>query len=313
MNYLVTGGAGFIGRWVTAALIQEGHSVAVLDDLSNGSRENISGLNCDFLRGDIRDEGLLDSLFRRRFDGVLHLAAGIIVQDSIDHPAHTFEVDVRGTFNLLERCRTANTPFLFVSTCMVYDMARDEKGIDESCPVKPASPYAAAKLAGEHLALSYYYAYGLPVVVVRPFNTYGPHQKSNSEGGVVSIFLECDIHGERLNIYGDGTQTRDLMYVEDCARFIVAAARSPLAVGRTINAGTGRDVSVDELARMICPQEERVRHVPHIHPQSEIPRLLCNPALARELLAWSPQITLEEGLRRTRAWLLERAECTSTK
>ncbi|RKY28905.1 MAG: NAD-dependent dehydratase [Planctomycetota bacterium] len=312
MNALITGGAGFIGRWVTAALIEEGHSVTVLDDLSNGSAENIAGLECDFVRGDIRDERLLDGLFRKRFDGVMHLAAGIIVQDSIDSPARTFEVDVRGTFNVLERCRAANIPFLFVSTCMVYDRAFDDSGIDESHPVRPASPYAAAKLAGEHLALSYYHAYGLPAAVVRPFNTYGPCQKSNSEGGVVSIFIERDLRGERLDIYGDGAQTRDLMYVEDCARFIVAAARSPRAVGRITNAGTGRDVSINELASMVCPDEGRIRHVPHIHPQSEIPRLLCNPGLARELLGWSPRVTLEEGLRRTRAWLRERTRCAST-
>lgn len=305
MDYLVTGGAGFIGRWVASMLAARGRSVTVLDDLSNGSPENLSGVDCEFIRGDVCDTHLLDNIFRRRFDGVLHLAASIIVQDSIDRPEHTFEVDVRGTFNLLERCRTRNIPFLLASTCMVYDLVSGEKGIDESHPVKPASPYAAAKLAGEHIALSYHYAYGLPVVVVRPFNTYGPHQKTNGEGGVVSVFLQRRIDGETLKIYGDGNQTRDLMYVEDCARFIIAAAESPKAVGRVINAGTGREVSVNRLAEMICPDKDRIRRVPHIHPQSEIPRLRCNPALARELLGWSPGVMLEEGIRRTRAWLID--------
>jgi nucleoside-diphosphate-sugar epimerase len=305
MRYLVTGGAGFIGRWVTARLVDEGHAITVLDDLSNGSRDNIDGLNCEFVHGDIRDEALLDKIFAQRFDHVLHLAATIIVQDSIDNPARTFDVDIRGTFNLLERCRPSKTPFLFVSTCMVYDTA-DGAGIDESHPVKPASPYAAAKLAGEHLALSYHHAYGLPVAVVRPFNTYGPYQKSNGEGGVVSIFVSKFLGGAPLQIYGDGTQTRDLMYVEDCADFIIAAARSSKAVGRVINAGTGRDVSINELALKICPDKLRCRHVAHIHPQSEIPRLRCNPRRAKELLGWEPRTTLEDGLRRTRDWMVEK-------
>jgi nucleoside-diphosphate-sugar epimerase len=306
MRYLVTGGAGFIGRWVTAKLTNEGHSVVVLDDLSNGSRENIGDLNCEFVHGDIRDENLLDKIFGGRFDGVLHLAASIVVQDSIDRPTHTFDVDVRGTFNVLERCRLSKTAFLFVSTCMVYDAASSDGGIDEGHPVKPASPYAAAKMAGEHLALSYHYAYGLPVAVVRPFNTYGPYQKSNGEGGVVSIFIRKFISGEALQIYGDGTQTRDLMYVEDCADFIIAASRSARAVGRIINGGTGRDVTINDLALKICPDKMRCRHVAHIHPQSEIKRLLCNPRKAKELLGWEARTALEEGLRRTREWLVER-------
>lgn len=306
MQYLVTGGAGFIGRWVSARLAGEGHSVTILDDLSNGSLENIKDLNREFIQGDIRNEDTLDEIFQKRFDHVLHLAASIIVQDSIDRPGHTFDVDVRGTFNVLERCRALKTPFLFVSTCMVYDAAAEEGGISETHAVKPASPYAAAKLAGEHLALSYHYAYGLPVTVVRPFNTYGPHQKSNGEGGVVSIFIKKSLSGEALKIYGDGTQTRDLMYVEDCAEFIVAASRSQRAVGQIINAGTGRDVSVNDLALRICPDKMRCRHVAHIHPRSEIRRLLCNARKAKELLGWEPRTTLEEGLRKTREWLVER-------
>ena len=183
----------------------------------------------------------------------------------------------------------------------------DEAGISEEHPVKPASPYAASKLSGEALTLSYYYAYGLPTVVVRPFNTYGPFQKSSGEGGVMAIFIQRDLEGEDLNIYGDGTQTRDLLYVEDCTEFVISAGRDSRANGQLLNAGLGRDVSINELAYLICKDKKRIKHVPHIHPQSEIQKLLCNYDKARVILGWQPQVSLEEGIARTRDWIAAHA------
>jgi nucleoside-diphosphate-sugar epimerase len=308
MNILVTGGAGFIGRWVVKKLLAEGQRVTALDDLSNGRLMNIDEFrdNPDFLfiEGDIKERDTLKQVFAGGFDLVYHLAASINVQDSIDDPRTTFANDVTGTFNVLEECRQHNIKMLFMSTCMVYERSMDERGITEEHPVKPASPYAASKLAGEALTLSYYYAYGLPTVVVRPFNTYGPFQKSSGEGGVVAIFIQRELAGEELNIYGDGTQTRDLLYVEDCADFVVQAGRDSRANGQLLNAGLGRDVSINELARMIGGDAGRIRHVAHIHPQSEIPKLLCNYGKARELLDWQPRVSLEEGLQRTREWMI---------
>ncbi len=307
MNVLVTGGAGFIGRWVVKRLLAEGHTVTAFDDLSNGQIANIAEFTNNerftFIRGDIKDAGALASLFLDGFDLVYHLAASINVQDSIDDPRTTFNNDVIGTFNVLEECKRANTKMVFMSTCMVYDRSIDDYGINEGHPVKPASPYAASKLAGEALTLSYYFAYGLPTVVVRPFNTYGPFQKSSGEGGVVAIFIQRDLAGEDLNIYGDGNQTRDLLYVEDCARFVIQAGMDAKADGLILNAGLGRDITVNDLASLTCGDPLRIKHVPHIHPQSEIPRLLCNFNKARTLLGWEPEVSLEEGLLRTREWI----------
>ena len=244
-------------------------------------------------------------------DAVAHLAASISVQESIDDPATTFENDVVGTFNVLEAAREVGARVLFMSTCMVYDRA-DATGIDESHPTRPASPYAASKLAGEALTFSYFHAYGLPTTVVRPFNTYGPFQRSVGEGGVVAIFTRRSLLGEELCIYGDGTQTRDLLYVEDCARFVVAALRSDRVTGRIVNAGTGRDVSVNELAARIEPDPARIVHVEHIHPQSEIAVLRCDPRLAGELLGWQPRVELDEGLARVRAWMDSRLAAGAT-
>lgn len=308
MKVLVTGGAGFIGRWVVKRLLNDGHNVWVLDDLSNGNEENLEEFKShqgfqQFLHGDIKNEATLERLFDNGFDICYHLGASINVQDSIDDPLTTFNNDTVGTFYVLEQCRKHQVKVVFMSTCMVYDRCLDETGITESHPTKPASPYAGAKIAAENMALSYYYAYGLPVVVVRPFNTYGPYQKFGGEGGVVAIFIKKKLMGETLHIYGDGTQTRDLLYVDDCARFVIEAGYSDKVDGHIVNAGLGRDISINDLAKLVVGDESRIEHVEHIHPQSEIQKLLCNSTKAKQLLGWEPQTTLEDGLKLTEDWI----------
>jgi len=309
MNILLTGGAGFIGRWVAKRLLEDGHFVWIVDDLSNGREDNIaefrhhSGLR-QFSIGDIKDEALLEQLFAAtRFDLCYHLGASINVQDSIDDPRTTFNNDAVGTFNVMEQCRKHLTKVVFMSTCMVYDRCTDDSGISEEHPTKPASPYAGAKIAAENMVLSYYYTYQLPVVVIRPFNTYGPFQKTGGEGGVLAIFIRNKLAGKDLNIYGDGTQTRDLLFVEDCARFVVEAGYSNKVDGQIVNAGLGEDISVNALAKLVVGDDSRIKHVPHIHPQSEIQKLLCDYSKAKTLLAWEPKVSLTEGIARTEAWI----------
>jgi nucleoside-diphosphate-sugar epimerase len=334
MKALVTGGAGFIGRWVVHRLLESGHEVLSLDDYSNGRTENVRDFegHTRFLgavKGDIKDPACVREVFARGpWDVVFHLAASIHVQHSIDNPEPTFRNDAEGTFRVLEAAREqyfnlngldpATRKFDFdrdvprlrdrrprvacMSTCMVYDLAGDEP-IRETHPYRPASPYAASKIASDMLALSYYHSYRMPTVVVRPFNTYGPFQKSNSEGGVVSIFLKRDLGKEPLLVKGSGEQTRDLLYVEDCADFVTTAAFAEAAEGQVLNAGTGRDVSVNELATLCCSPGNQVKHVAHDHPQAEIMRLLADATKAKTLLDWHPRTSLEKGLEKTRAWL----------
>lgn len=311
MNVLVTGGAGFIGRWVVKRLLDDGHEVWVIDNLSNSREDNLAEfagnpLLHEFISGDIKDKAVLARLFLHKFDICYHLAASINVQDSIDDPRTTFENDVVGTFNVLEECRKNGVKIVFMSTCMVYDAlgsAPGATGISEKHPTKSASPYAGSKIAGENMVLSYWYAYKMPVVVIRPFNTYGPFQKSSGEGGVIAIFIKKNLAGETLHIYGDGTQTRDFLYVEDCAEFVVESGYSDKADGHIINAGTGTDITVNDLAMSICGEPDRIKHIEHIHPQSEIMKLLCDYSKAEAVLGWSPKTSLHQGIEKTTQWI----------
>ena len=305
MKILVTGGAGFIGRWIVKKLLDEGYEVCVLDDQSNGRIENIEKFKdyseFKFVSGDIRDKEVLMKVFKD-IDICIHAAAAINVQESIDDPQRYYDVNVNGTFNILEEARKKDVKVVLIGTCMVYDLT-SSIAISEEHPLNPKSLYAGSKLAAENLALSYFHAYGLPVVITRPFNTYGPYQKSNMEGGVVSIFIRSLLEGEPLNVFGDGTQTRDLLYVEDCAEFIVKASFNEKAVGEVINGGYGQDIAIKDLALRICKDREGVKHVKHHHPQSEIQKLLCDYTKAKKLLGWQPKTSLEVGIEKTKAWI----------
>lgn len=327
MKILVTGGAGFIGRWVVKKLVEDGHNVTIFDNLSNGRIENIKEFDRNkvkFVKGDIINDCDLDSLFKEKYDIIYHLAASINVQDSIDDPQKTFFNDTVGTFKILEKAKkqmfgekgimkglnwksdvkqnTYPCKVVFMSTCMVYNMS-DEDGIDETHAVKPVSPYGGSKIAAENMVLSYYNAYKLPTVVIRPFNTYGPFQKTGGEGGVISIFIKNSISGVPINIYGTGEQTRDFLYVKDCADFVVLSGYKSAVNGEIINAGTGRDISIKELSNLISQNRVPVNFVEHIHPQSEILKLKCNYLKAKQILGWQPKYSLEKGIIETEQWI----------
>ena len=312
---VVTGAAGFIGRWVVHELLERGFTVRGMDDLRNGSQRNIAAFDTEdafeFTTGSVTIRDDVEAVLTEEVDFCIHLAAEIDVQESLDDPDSHFEANIVGTKHILESCRENEIALGLVGTCMVYDMVESEAGIDESHPVKPASPYAGSKLAAENLAESYYHGYGLPVTIMRPFNTYGPFQKTGMAGGVVSIFTSRDIAGKPLTIYGDGTQTRDLLYVTDCAEFIIEATLSDETTGEILNAGTGTDISINELAELIASEDTEIEHVEHHHPQSEVEKLLCDPTKARSMIDWEPTVSLAEGVSRLREWLKSHEEVSA--
>lgn len=303
MKVLVTGGAGFIGRWICKKFLDEGAEVHIYDNLSNGSEKNILEFRRDvnFVQGDIRDKPLLESTFNNKFDICIHAAAQINVQRSIDNPVENFDINVIGSENVLRECHRTSCKMVHISSCMVYDISSN-KGITESHLVSPKSPYSASKLAADFSTLSYHHAYGDNVVVLRPFNTYGPFQRTDTEGGVVSVFVRQFLAGQSITVFGSGLQTRDLLYVEDCVDFIYRASTSSKTQGMILNAGLDRDIKIIDLAGLVAGKNQ-IKFIGHPHPQSEIPKLLCDSSKARKLLRWRPKVGIEAGVEKLRGWM----------
>lgn len=305
MKVLITGGAGFIGRWVSKKFLDEGAEVYIYDNLSNGSKNNINEFHnqVNFVKGDIRSRTQLGSVFENKFDICIHAAAQINVQKSIDDPDENFEVNVIGSENVLRECHRIGCKMIHMSSCMVYNISGN-RGITENHPELPKSPYAASKLSADHNAMGYHYAYGDKILILRPFNTYGPFQRTDSEGGVVSIFVKQMLENKPITIFGSGVQTRDLLYVEDCAEFVYRASTSEKCNGMILNAGFDKDIRVIDLAKLVADGDRsKIKFVEHPHPQSEIKKLLCNSNKARKLLNWKPKTNIKTGIEKLADWM----------
>ena len=290
MRAIVTGGAGFIGSHVVDALLARGDDVLVLDDLSNGKRENVPEARLEVV--DVR-EPLAD-----QFEGAdvcFHLAAQVDVRVAVERPEHDAQVNVLGTINVLEAARRHGTQVVFASTGgAIYGEC--EGPAREDAQREPISPYGVSKLAGEEYLAAYDRLYDAGHSALRFANVYGPRQDPKGEAGVVAIFLGRLAAGERPRIFGDGRQTRDYVYAGDVARATLAA------VGRrgVFNIGTGIETSVSELyevCRRIAGSElEAEQAEPRL---GEIQRSVLDVSLAERELGFQPEVALEEGLRLT--------------
>ena len=307
MSTLVTGGAGFIGRHVVGLLLDQGTCVRVFDDLSRAHKDSLDAFagRRNFLglvTGDVSD---LDSLDRGLggVDTIIHLAAAVDVGASVCSPVESIRANVIGTLNVLEAARIGQLRLILVSTCHVYASAQEP--ITEQSATAPVSPYAASKLAADDLACAYERAYGVRVTIVRPFNVYGPWQREDLEGGVVARFIKSALIGKPLDVHGDGSQTRDFVFVDDVARGIVAAADETV-VGRTIILASSHETTILELATLINVGAGGVRSVPHPHPQAEVNRYVGDATLAKDLLGWDATVTLVTGVDRTKEWYAAR-------
>lgn len=311
MKYLITGAGGFIGSHVVEMLLGAGHEVRALAHYnSRGSWGHLDGSpaaaheKIEVRLGDVTDSSMMRTLVEG-CDAVLHLAALIGIPYSYHAPASYVAANVSGTLNVLEACRVARVRRVVItSTSEVYGTARYTP-IDENHPLQGQSPYSASKIAADKLAEAYFCSFDLPVVTLRPFNTFGPRQSARA---VIPTVLTQALNGAAEIKLGHLAPKRDLTFVEDTARAFLAAAETPGIEGEVIHFGQGQAVSVGELAQRCLDavgSKARIISVPERQrpEKSEVGLLLCDASKARRLLGWAPKVSLDEGLRRTADYL----------
>lgn len=300
MRILVTGGAGFIGsHTVDALLAANSHDVAVIDDLSSGKRERLAS-SVRFHHADIRNaEEVRLVMDRERPEVLLHLAAQVDVRKSVAEPAFDAEVNISGLLNLMEAGREKGLKrVIFASTGGAIYGEQEKFPCDEQHRCCPLSPYGVSKLATEAYLFFYKMQYGIDYISVRYSNVYGPRQDPHGEAGVVAIFCGRMLMHKPCTIYGDGEQTRDYIYVGDVARANVAALNT--SASGAFNVGTGVETSVNQLFRSLAriagssePPMSATRR------PGEQRRSVISPARAASDLGWRPEVSLEDGLKRT--------------
>ncbi len=314
---LVTGGEGFIGSTLVERLVRQGAQVRALVHYNpfgkHGWLDPELHKDVEVLAGDVRDAERVFTAVEGS-DVVFHLAALIGIPYSYVAPESYVQVNVTGTHNVASACRRAGVRRLVhTSTSETYGTAL-QVPINESHPLQPQSPYSASKIGGDMMALSFFHAFGLPVAVVRPFNTYGPRQSTRA---VISTILAQLHNGATELSLGSVSPTRDFTYVEDTAAGFMAVAECDKALGQVVNIGSGSEISIGDLVELlikitgssatITTDELRIRP-----PGSEVERLLCDNTRAREWTGWAPQVSLEEGLKRTSEWVAQNLEHLQT-
>src|SRR3954449_5466945 len=305
---LVTGAAGFIGSHLAEELVRRGARVRAFVRYTSAGRwgwldESDLVSEMEVFAGDIRDPETLTAPMEGT-EVVFHLAALIAIPYSYVTPLAYVRTNVEGTTNVLEAARAAGVArIVHTSTSEVYGTARTVP-ISEAHPLQGQSPYSASKIGADKIAESFHAAYGLPVVILRPFNTYGPRQSARA---VIPTIITQVLAGDTVRL-GALTPTRDLTLVGDTARGFICAGEAPDAVGRSINLGVGQEISIGDLAQRIQSLMGKTVSVEHDGqrdrpPSSEVERLLSDNRQAREVLGWEPKATLDEGLEQTIEWM----------
>ncbi|MBI5711336.1 MAG: NAD-dependent epimerase/dehydratase family protein [Candidatus Eisenbacteria bacterium] len=300
---LVTGGAGFVGSNLVRRLMRDGARVTVLDDLFTGRRENLPPDGIEFVLGSVCDPAVVGRLVALS-EIVIHAAARNIVV-STRNPREDYETNIGGTLNVLLAARAAGVErVVYTSSTSVYGNPR-YLPINEDDRLSLLTPYAVSKLAGENYCMAFYESYGLATAAVRYSNIFGPGQDpANPYCGVVAKFIEALFAGRAPVIHGDGDQSRDFTYIDDAVEATLLAAASDRAVGEVFNVGTGVETRVNQLAEILI-RLTGVRVEP-VHSDrrdvDNIRRRVVNIEKTRRALRWVPEVTLEEGLRRTVEW-----------
>jgi UDP-glucose 4-epimerase len=299
MNFLITGAAGFLGTALANHLTREGHQVRGLDDLSTGDPQSL-GPDIHFTRGDVNDRPKLWTLLQE-VDCVYHLAARVSVPESVLYPREYNAVNVGGTVSLMEAMRDVGVRrVVFVSSGAIYG-DQGEQPLRESMPPNPRSPYAVSKLGAEYYVTTIGDLWNIETVNLRVFNAYGPGQRlPPSHPPVVPYYLRQSLRNGSLVVHGDGSQTRDYVYVDDVVSALVAASTAPNLDGMVINVGSGKETSVRELVRAVLEVTDSKAEVIY-NPKTAggVSRMRADLTLAGQKLNYKPSISLADGLRLT--------------
>lgn len=303
-SILITGGGGFQGSHLAESLVAQGHRVSILNTHSETALKNLSGILSKIfpIWGSVTDKELVDKSIRGN-DVVFHMAAHINVDESLKNPEIFFQVNVLGTHNILEAVRKCGARLIFSSSREVYGDGRDLKEgekISESSEMKPASPYAASKAAADRTCHSYFKSFGTDVTIVRPFNVFGERQKSGRFGALIPILTERALRSENLEIFGDGSATRDYTYVSDIVQAYNLVLNNPSLKGRAINFASGVDTSVKDIAEYVA----RKLGVGVIHLKArpgEVIRAPADISFAKSF-GYSPKVSIWEGIDRYIEW-----------
>jgi UDP-glucose 4-epimerase len=309
MRYLVTGGAGFIGSHIVEALLEQGSQVRVLDNFSTGKRENLERIRprIEVLEADLRDRAQVEEAVRG-VDVIFHEAAFVSVPQSMQEPDECFEVNVTGTSRLLEAARRAGVRrVVFATSAAVYGDST-QMPLTEETPLRPLSPYAASKRIDEIYGQLYTTSFGLEVVALRYFNVYGPRQRPDSMyAAAVPIFIRRLLDEKPVTIFGDGGQTRDLIYIRDVVRANLLAAEHAAAPGQIFNVCTGIETRVIDLVEALQDLfPEAAEPVFDAPRPGDIYRSIGSPAKAAELMGFRAEVGLEQGLREAVEWMRNR-------
>ena len=295
---LVTGGAGFIGSHLVDRLLSEGFRVAIIDDLSAGKIQNLNSA-ATFYHVDITHTGVDEILGREQPDLVFHLAARVSVASSAQNPIDNAEVNVIGTLKLLDAVRKIGLEkFIFASTGGAIYGNPEDNPCTEKTPVEPVSPYGLSKHIGEQYIDLFHRLYRLNFTNLRYGNVYGPRQDAFGEAGVIPIFIQAMLDGNRPRIFGDGEQERDFVYVDDIVEANIQAIHG--GNNRTLNVGTGVGTSVNRLYELLKEHLD-FHHDAERRPRrhGDVNKIFLDSSEAFEHLGWAPNIALEEGLRKT--------------
>ncbi len=301
MKIMVTGGAGFIGSHTVDALIARGDEVLIVDNLVTGQREFINPA-ADFREMDIRDAALRELAKEEGVEGVIHLAAQIDVRKSVADPIFDAQSNILGSLNVIEAALAAGARrFVFASTGGAIYGDTDERPTPETALCQPCSPYGITKFSIEKYLYYYQVQHGLSYAVNRYANVYGPRQNPHGEAGVVAIFAQRMLRGEPLAINGDGTQTRDYVFVGDVVRANLAALDADY-IG-VCNIGTAVESDVNRIFHLINDALEAGREETHGPVKPGEQKTSCvDWRLASKLMGWKPQVSLDEGIRQTAHW-----------